>query len=69
MRYFSSCGRYRVDAVRTTGRTKWRAMIFVHGRRWEFLRRKYYATRDGAEQACEKHADLPAVCQPEFAHA
>jgi hypothetical protein len=63
MRYVSDCGRYRVDRVNTMGRTKlWRAMI-LRGDRWEFLTRKYYRTREAAEQVCARHAASPEVSQ------
>lgn len=64
--YPSRCGRYRVDCVNWGGTIRWRAMVRA-GDRWEFLTQTRFRERRNAEAACQAHADLPQVCQVEFA--
>jgi hypothetical protein len=60
MSYYSDCGQYRVDRVSTMGRTKqWRAMVRTIDERWDFLTRKYFKSRDAAEEACKRNSTAP----------
>ena len=60
--YESTCGLYRVDAVKYGPIRYWRAMI-RHGGRWDVLNRIRYRSRVNAEYACVDHAALPDCCK------